>query len=109
MTDDTETAAEELIRQVIDAIEAERSIAPIIATAMRELVAKRDAEIADAQAQTKELTGALRAIMGYIGDGTFVRDTSHDADPDWAVKLVWLVMALKRADILTTDQWEGIL
>lgn len=48
-------------------------------------------------APVEELKGHLRAILGYIEDGTLVRDISHDHKPGWALRMTQFTIALKAA------------
>jgi len=48
-------------------------------------------------AAAPELLDALRTILQGFTDGVFVRDLTHDAESDWARRLVPFITALNRA------------
>ena len=48
--------------------------------------------------RAEELENALKGVMKLIGDGVLVRNTSDDANPGWALKMMPLVATIKAAD-----------
>jgi len=49
------------------------------------------------EADCDALVKALQAIMGYIDNGTLVRDISKDGDRDWAGRMMKFVLDLRDA------------
>ena len=53
--------------------------------------------IRDALNSNAELLEALGKLMGYIDDGTLVRDISKDAHGDWAIRMMRFLADLTQA------------
>lgn len=49
-------------------------------------------------AAAPDLLNALKGVWKLIDDGQLVRNTSGDANPDWAMRQLPFVMALKACD-----------
>jgi len=45
-----------------------------------------------------DLLEALKGVMGLIASGALVRNIASDAEPDWAIRQIPLVMTLKKAE-----------
>ena len=58
-------------------------------------------------AAAPELLEALEFLFKAMDDGWLVRDISHDAEPDWAIKAMSFVQGLKRGHTAIAKAKEG--
>lgn len=42
-----------------------------------------------------QLANSLRTLLKGFGDGVFVRNTSKDSDPSWAIRLIPFIQAMQ--------------
>jgi hypothetical protein len=49
-------------------------------------------------AAAPELYAALKAVLGFFESGEFVRDTSHDFEQGWHLKMIPVVKSLSDAN-----------
>jgi hypothetical protein len=49
-------------------------------------------------AAAPELFAALKAVLGFFDSGEFVRDTSHDYEQGWHLKMIPVVKSLSDAN-----------
>jgi hypothetical protein len=60
--------------------------------------ASTDESNADLIAAAPEMYEALKSILGFFDSGEFVRDTSHDFEQGWHLKMIPMVKALADAN-----------
>ena len=49
-------------------------------------------------AATPEMFAALKAVLGFFDSGEFVRDTTHDFEQGWHLKMIPVVKSLSDAN-----------
>lgn len=56
-------------------------------------------KLGEALEEIARMKAALRGVLDLIDKGVLVRDTSRDHEPEWAMRMVPLLMAIQSAKV----------